>query len=209
MGLKCPKCGTDNLLTAIFCRGCGDKLDLEAMKPEAILNDEHTKNQLQGPSKLEKTFVGVVFGLLGIMLLLAICPVGAKGTDGSEPDKETAKVFELVNKTKVLPKVEESSEQGSSGPALSGEVTSAWCWKVPRTLEELRKEGQPGGRLYDVRSKLETAMGKMALDFRPECEFVPVKGVMGQGFMTIDPNRPVMQCKYHLGHVILERDLEY
>ena len=100
MGLKCPKCGVDNLLTAIFCRGCGEKLDLNEMKPDDVLNDAHTKSQRKGASKAQKTFVGVFFGLLGIIILLAMCPVGAKGTAEGEVDKTLKAGFDLVNKNK-------------------------------------------------------------------------------------------------------------
>ena len=34
MLLKCDECGFDNQLGAIFCRECGAKLDVEAMRPE-------------------------------------------------------------------------------------------------------------------------------------------------------------------------------
>ena len=104
MGLICPKCGVDNLLTAIFCRGCGEKLDLNEMKPEALLNDKHSKAKRKGASPAQKTFVGVFFGLLGIMVLLAMCPVGAKGTEEAEIDKKIEEVFALVNKAKSAPK---------------------------------------------------------------------------------------------------------
>ena len=100
MGLKCPKCGVDNLLTAIFCRGCGEKLDLSEMKPDDVLNDEHTKSQRKGASKAQKTFVGVFFGLLGIIVLLAMCPVGAKGTEEGEVDKALKTGFDMVNKNR-------------------------------------------------------------------------------------------------------------
>lgn len=103
MGLKCPKCGVDNLLTAIFCRGCGEKLDLNEMKPDDVLNDEHTKSQRKGASKAQKTFVGVFFGLLGIIVLLAMCPVGAKGTAEGEVDKALETGFTLLNKVKAAP----------------------------------------------------------------------------------------------------------
>jgi len=101
MGLICPKCGVDNLLTAIFCRGCGEKLDLNEMKPDALLNDEHTKAQRKGASPAQKTFVGVFFGLLGIMVLLAMCPVGSKGMEEGDPDKAIADAFALLNKGKA------------------------------------------------------------------------------------------------------------
>jgi uncharacterized membrane protein YvbJ len=43
--IKCPKCGSDNLLNAIFCRGCGEKLDLSELKPDSFLEKKLTKSQ--------------------------------------------------------------------------------------------------------------------------------------------------------------------
>jgi hypothetical protein len=34
MLIKCQKCGHENQLGAIFCRSCGDKLDIETIRPE-------------------------------------------------------------------------------------------------------------------------------------------------------------------------------
>ena len=34
MLVKCANCGHDNQLGAIFCRNCGDKLNIEEMRPE-------------------------------------------------------------------------------------------------------------------------------------------------------------------------------
>ena len=103
MGLRCPKCGVDNLLTAIFCRGCGEKLDLNEMKPDALLNDKHTKAQRKGASTAQKTFVGVFFGLLGIIVLVIMCPVGAKGTAEGEVDKKIEDAFSKLKAPKVAP----------------------------------------------------------------------------------------------------------
>lgn len=34
--IKCPKCQADNMIGAIFCRGCGAKLEIEDLKPDTI-----------------------------------------------------------------------------------------------------------------------------------------------------------------------------
>ena len=34
MEIKCTKCGHPNQLGAIFCRGCGEKLELENLQPD-------------------------------------------------------------------------------------------------------------------------------------------------------------------------------
>lgn len=61
--LQCPKCGTDNLLNAIFCRGCGEKLELDNLKPEAFEVKTHTKAQ---------KIMRMVNIILGILLTLAV-----------------------------------------------------------------------------------------------------------------------------------------
>ena len=35
--IKCPKCEADNQIGAIFCRGCGEKLELDEIKPETVM----------------------------------------------------------------------------------------------------------------------------------------------------------------------------
>lgn len=34
--IVCPKCGSDNMIGAIFCRTCGEKLNLDELKPDAF-----------------------------------------------------------------------------------------------------------------------------------------------------------------------------
>jgi hypothetical protein len=34
--INCPKCGADNLIGAIFCRTCGEKLNIEDLSPEVF-----------------------------------------------------------------------------------------------------------------------------------------------------------------------------
>ena len=36
--IPCPKCEADNQIGAIFCRSCGEKLDLDDINPEMVLN---------------------------------------------------------------------------------------------------------------------------------------------------------------------------
>ncbi len=36
--IKCPKCEGENQIGAIFCRGCGEKLDLDDIKPETVMD---------------------------------------------------------------------------------------------------------------------------------------------------------------------------
>ena len=61
--LKCPNCGTDNMLTAIFCRGCGQKIDLNAVKPDDFDKVETKK----GPNTFMQNLIGGI--IIGVLLL--------------------------------------------------------------------------------------------------------------------------------------------
>lgn len=95
--IKCPKCGTDNLLTAIFCRGCGDKLDFDALKPEDFENTESNAKQKQ--SELANRIAAYVLIALGtIFLLSVICPAFGKLSpcDPADISKSLTDKYELV-----------------------------------------------------------------------------------------------------------------
>ncbi|MFT5130501.1 MAG: hypothetical protein ACI8W8_004132 [Rhodothermales bacterium] len=64
--LKCPACQSDNQIGAIFCRTCGDKLNLDEIEPDEIINAAPgvTGSSLYFVKKL-------------IMLCIFLCLVGA------------------------------------------------------------------------------------------------------------------------------------
>ena len=98
MGLKCPKCGTDNLLTSIFCRGCGEKLDLNAMKPDAI---QKTGGDAKTQKKTSPAAKAVTAGLTVVLILFIaafFCPTG--GLRGNEPSEQAKKDFQTLQKSK-------------------------------------------------------------------------------------------------------------
>ncbi len=97
MGLVCPKCHTDNLLNAIFCRGCGERLNLNEMKPEDFIQ----KDDKKGVTPLwQKIFASVVFGIILLIGGLMICPSGgaSKGTEVSS--EEVSKNYKTLLKKK-------------------------------------------------------------------------------------------------------------
>ena len=65
MMIKCSECGHENQLGAIFCRECGVKLDVEALRPE-IKDSKHSTN-----------VVGLIRNIIGVALLVVV--VGALG----------------------------------------------------------------------------------------------------------------------------------
>ena len=64
--LRCPNCGTDNMLTAIFCRGCGKKIDLNSIKPDDFAKVETKK----GPNTTMQNIIGGA--IIGVLLLVFI-----------------------------------------------------------------------------------------------------------------------------------------
>ena len=117
MGLVCPKCGTDNLLNAIFCRGCGDKLNLNEMKPEQFIQ----KDEKKGTPLWQKIFTSVVGGIIFLIGGLMICPSGgaSKGTEVSS--EAVSKDYKTLVKKK---KGEKTSFSFSSADA-SALITKA------------------------------------------------------------------------------------
>lgn len=72
--LKCPKCGSDNMLGAIFCRNCGDKLNLNDLRPMDIprSKDPHAFSFL----KLVYRFfvLALLVGVAGILAMILLPP---------------------------------------------------------------------------------------------------------------------------------------
>ncbi len=61
--IKCTNCNAENLLGAIFCRECGQKLDLDNLKPEHIEGSA---------KKAAKTTAHIVRNLIVLVIILAI-----------------------------------------------------------------------------------------------------------------------------------------
>lgn len=66
MLIKCAKCGFENQMGAIFCRGCGEKIDLNALDPETL-----EKNKNKGFAKFFK-FLGKAFSTLIVIAIIGI-----------------------------------------------------------------------------------------------------------------------------------------
>lgn len=63
MLIKCPKCGFENQLGAIFCRNCGEKLDIEKVKPKVV-------DQGEGFN-----LFGILRKLIGLLILVGVVGV--------------------------------------------------------------------------------------------------------------------------------------
>ena len=110
--LKCPNCGTDNMLTAIFCRGCGQKIDLNAVKPDDFAKVEKKK----GPDTFMQNLIGgIIIGvlLIGFLVGLFFPSCGKIGT--TEESRQAAlKKFEGIGMDKGAAPVEVTDEDISN-----------------------------------------------------------------------------------------------
>ena len=66
--LKCPKCGTDNLLSAVFCRGCGARMNLDEIKPDDFDKLDNKKNS----TTIQNIIGGAIIGVLVIGFLIGL-----------------------------------------------------------------------------------------------------------------------------------------
>ena len=92
--LRCPKCGTDNMLTAIFCRGCGERLNLDEIKPDDFANI--------GPKKQDNTKQNIIGGAIIAFLVVFffvdwMCPSCSKiSTTENDATAATGKLQGLI-----------------------------------------------------------------------------------------------------------------
>ncbi|MFA6929898.1 MAG: zinc ribbon domain-containing protein [Lentisphaeria bacterium] len=94
--LQCPKCGTDNLLNAIFCRGCGERLELENLKPESFQDNKATK--AQKITRIVNIVLGIVLTVLIVVVVAgALFPVSGR-IQSVEPSDEVTKNYNTLLK---------------------------------------------------------------------------------------------------------------
>lgn len=178
MGLKCPKCGTDNLLTAIFCRGCGDKLDLDAMKPEVIIADKK-----QGMNKQQVIGTSVFFGIIIIIGLMIICPAGAVKVNSTiSPEMQAA--FETVRNGAAKPRKKKKGEEAPVASAMSFTFTDQDATNLMSTLMGTPK------KLSD-----NTEMKQVSIQFKEGNVVRVVVSAKEFGFIPVDY---VVKVKYNI-----------
>jgi hypothetical protein len=73
--LQCPKCGYDNELGRIFCHQCGNKLELDQIKPPSE-GAKMRRKVAGGVRKIVRTIieVAIAVGLVAIVVLLCLVP---------------------------------------------------------------------------------------------------------------------------------------
>ncbi|MFA6567414.1 MAG: zinc ribbon domain-containing protein [Victivallales bacterium] len=70
MLMKCQLCGHENQLGAIFCRGCGGKLDTELLRPKV----EHTESSGGFGSVIRKLMGFIIFSALVAVIAMLFYP---------------------------------------------------------------------------------------------------------------------------------------
>jgi len=88
--IPCPKCEADNMVGAIFCRACGEKLNLDELRPESFKNEKESlkKNAKAVVARLVKITTAL---LLILVLGLLLLPAGGFRSDYSLPASDLAK----------------------------------------------------------------------------------------------------------------------
>ncbi|MBP5639977.1 MAG: zinc-ribbon domain-containing protein [Victivallales bacterium] len=95
--IKCPKCGADNMMNAIFCRQCGDKLDLAALKIEDQLGLDDNGGKAKKAQQKANQIVGAVLAFLILVLIAAVLipPTGRLACEGDPSEVANGKLKNL------------------------------------------------------------------------------------------------------------------
>ena len=72
MMIKCQKCGFENHMGSIFCRECGEKLDMDAIDPNKLQKDVAKEKNIKLAKKRIKEAVSTGFGLLVVAAFLGV-----------------------------------------------------------------------------------------------------------------------------------------
>ena len=96
MLLKCKECGHENQLGVIFCRDCGEKLDVETMRPEV---KEYKPKFAFGDLAKNLLAVAVLGGLVFVIAMM-FYPEHATSEelDATDIEKTDIKFQSLINK---------------------------------------------------------------------------------------------------------------
>lgn len=92
--LRCPKCGTDNLLSAVFCRGCGERMNLDEIKPDDFAKIETKK----GDNTMQNIIGGAIIGAIVVVFLVGILFPTCGALSTTEEGQAAAKAKFLANK---------------------------------------------------------------------------------------------------------------
>ena len=72
MMIKCQKCGFENQMGSIFCRDCGEKLDMDAIDPNKLQKDVNKEKSIKLAKKRIKEAVSTGIALLVVAAFIAV-----------------------------------------------------------------------------------------------------------------------------------------
>ena len=79
MMIKCQKCGFENQMGSIFCRSCGEKLDMDAIDPNKLQKDVNKEKNIKRAKKRVREAIETGVGI--IVVAAFIFAVVYKGWD--------------------------------------------------------------------------------------------------------------------------------
>ena len=72
MMIKCQKCGFENQMGSIFCRECGEKLDMDAIDPNKLQKDVNKEKSIKLAKKRIKEAISTGIALLIVVAFIAV-----------------------------------------------------------------------------------------------------------------------------------------
>ena len=72
MMIKCQKCGFENQMGSIFCRECGEKLNMDAIDPNKLQKDVNKEKNIKRAKKRIKEAISTGFALLVVAAFLGV-----------------------------------------------------------------------------------------------------------------------------------------
>ena len=67
--INCPNCNHDNMIGAIFCRSCGEKINIDELRPEDVNQGVAKAKKLVSASVIRNV---VMFAILAVLILILV-----------------------------------------------------------------------------------------------------------------------------------------
>ncbi|OVE77713.1 hypothetical protein BVX99_01900 [bacterium F16] len=150
--IRCPKCEAENQIGAIFCRGCGEKLELDELKPDAV---KSAARDARGSQVNVFSWVKNII-MLGILIVLVLGFLGLFATPGSWNEPLHTKADLKSGKSKL-----NAFYRGQKVTLKEGEVNALmedWFGLTEDQLETFLKEKEEAGDVGMIPRKLQVTL---------------------------------------------------
>jgi hypothetical protein len=122
MMIRCQKCGFENQMGSIFCRECGEKLDMDAIDPNKLQKDVNKEKNIKLAKKRIRSAISS-----GIALLVVAAFLGVVFYNGGLRQYEEPGVTDVVARQKYA---------AAKGGSASGKVKYSYA-EVNRMFKEM------------------------------------------------------------------------